>query len=124
MVLFLTTQQAPSTQIDSGISQAIRDSNKISMSKNIFSDNKVETTITAEKTSFKRNTVEVWPDYGYFKQQPCDFWIDKENIPKNSIFYLNQGYQLVKDNKDIYYGNYFLIRQVNECLNPSEDLQN
>ena len=73
MFLVLATQQAPSTQIDSGISQAIRDSNKIYMSKNIFSDNKVDTTITAEKTSFKRNTVEIWPDYGYFKQQPCDF---------------------------------------------------
>ena len=60
-------QQASSTQIDSGISQSIRDSNKISMSKNIFSDNRVETTITAEKTSFKRNTVDVWPNYGYFK---------------------------------------------------------
>ena len=60
-------QQASSTQIDSGISQSIKDSNKMSMSKNTFSDNRVETTITAEKTSFKRNTVDVWPNYGYFK---------------------------------------------------------
>ena len=69
------------------------------MSKNIFSDNRVETTITAEKSSFKRNTVDVWPDYRYFKQQPCDFGFDKENFPKNSIFYLDQGYQSFKDNK-------------------------
>ena len=45
------------------------------MSKNIFGDNRVETTITAEKTSFKRNAVA------------------------------------------------FLIGQVNECLNPPENLE-
>ena len=69
------------------------------MSKNIFPDNTVETTITAKKTSFKRNTVDVWSDYGYLKQQACDFGIDKENFPENSIVYVNEGYQLVKDNK-------------------------
>ena len=40
-------QRLPSTEIDSVISQAVRDSNKISMSKNVFPDNTVETTITA-----------------------------------------------------------------------------
>ena len=93
------------------------------MSKNIFSDNRVETTITGEKSSFKRNTVDVWSDYGYFKQQPCDFGIDQENFLENSIFYLSQGYQSFKDNKKIYDGNYFLTGQVNECLNHPENLQ-
>ena len=65
--LFLA-QRFPSTVIDSGISQTIRNSNKISMSKSIFPDNMVDTTITAEKTSFKRNTVDVWHDYGYLRQ--------------------------------------------------------
>ena len=60
LVLFLGMQHTRSTEIDSGISQTKRDSNKISMKKNIFSDNRVETAITAEKTSFKRNIVDVW----------------------------------------------------------------
>lgn len=68
------------------------------MSKNIFSDNRVETTVTAGKTNFKRNTVDIWPDHGYFKQQPCEYGVDKENFPENSIVYLNQGYQSYKDN--------------------------
>ena len=124
LVLFLAAQHAPLTEIDSCISQAIRDSNKISMLKNAFSDNRVETTITAEKSSFERNIVDVWPEYGYFKQQPCDFSIEKENFPENSIFCLNQGYQSVKDNKKNYYADHFLIGQVNEFLNPPEDLKN
>ena len=78
------------------------------MSKTIFSDNRIETTLTAEKTSFKRNTIDVWPDYGYFKQQPCDYGVDEENFTENSIVYLNQGYQSCKDNKK-HYADYFLI---------------
>ena len=120
--LSLENRQA-STQIDSGISQAIIDTNKLSMWKNISGDNRVETTITAEKTSFKRNTVDVWPSYGYFNQQVCDYGVDKENMPENSIIYMNQGYQSWKDNKKIYYANYFLIGQVNESLNPPENLE-
>lgn len=77
------------------------------MSKTIFSDNRIETTLTAEKTSFKRNTIDVWPDYGYFKQQPCDYGVDEENFTENSIVYLNQGYQSCKDKK--HYADYFLI---------------
>ena len=50
--LFLGSQHAQ-TQIDSGFSQAVRDASKTSMTKNIFDDNRIETTVTAEETSFK-----------------------------------------------------------------------
>ena len=112
LVLVLVNQQQAPTQIENGISQAIKDTNKISMSKNIFGDNRIETFVTAEKTSFKRNTVDIWPNYGYFKQQPCDYGVDKENMPENSIICVNQGYQSYKDNKEVYYAGYFLIEQV------------
>ena len=114
----------PSIKTESGISHAIRDPSKLSMTKNIFGDNRIETTLTAEKSSFKRNTANVWKEYGHFKQQPCDFSIDKENLPENTIIYLNQGYQSYKDNKKVYYGDYFSLGQINECMNPPEDLEN
>ena len=44
-------------------------------------------------------------------------------MPKNSVIYMNQGYQSYKDNKKVYYVDYFLIGQVNECLNPPENLE-
>ena len=118
--LFLINQQVH-TQIDRGISQVVKDTNKISMTKNIFVDNRIE--ITVEKTSFKRNTVDVWPNYGYFKQQPCNYGMDKENMPEKSIIFLNQGYQSYKDNKTVYYADYFLLGQVNECLNPRQNIE-
>ena len=94
------------------------------MTKNILGDNRIETTVMEEKTTFKRNTTNIWKEYGYFKQQPCGYGLDKENLPENSIIYLNQGYQSYKDNKNLYYGDYFLVGQINECLNLPEDFEN
>ena len=71
------------------------------MTKNVFGDNRIEKTVTADKTSLRRNVVDVWRKYSYFKQHVCDYGIDKENIPENSIIYLNQGYQSWKDNKKV-----------------------
>ena len=102
-------------QADSGISQAVKGADKLSMVKNIFGNDRIETTLTAEKTtSFKRNTTDIWPSYSYFKQQPCD----KENMPEILVFYINHGYQSSKDNKKVYYVNYFILGQVNQCLIP------
>ena len=47
------------TKINNGIFQVVRDANKISMTKNIFGDGRIETAVTAEKNSFKRNTIDV-----------------------------------------------------------------
>ena len=48
--------------------------------------------------------------------------MEKEKIHENSLIYLNQGYQTSKDNKKVYYGDFFILGQVNEALNPPEDL--
>ena len=100
------------TEIVSSISRAVKDSNKISIVKNTFSNGRTETAVTAEKNSFKRNTTDVWANYGYFKHQPCNFGVEKENFPENSLIYLNQGYQSYKDNKKFYYGDFFILGQV------------
>lgn len=86
-------------------SQAVRDGDKISMTKSISGNNRVETIVTAEETIFKKNTVDVWPNCGYFKQQPCKYGTDKKNMPENSIIYPNQGYQSYKDNQKVYYAD-------------------
>ena len=52
------------------------------------------------------------------KQQPCDFLIEKANLPENTIIYINQVYQSYKDNKKVYYVDYYLLGQFNQCLNP------
>ena len=93
------------------------------MTKNIFGEGRVETTLTAEKSiSFKRNTTDVWQKYGHFKQQSCDFGFEKDYMPENSVFYINQGYESFKDNKKVFNANYYIISQINQCLNQPENL--
>ena len=60
---FIVGMNAP-RQIDSGISQAVRDANKISMTENIFEDGRIETAVTAEKNGFKRNATDALSNYG------------------------------------------------------------
>ena len=93
--VLLSENQDASAQIDNDISEAIKNANKISMAKNLFSNNRVETTVTAENTSFKRNAVDIWPHYGYFGQQPCNFGIDKDNR-RIQIFTLTRTGKITK----------------------------
>ena len=115
------------SSIDNTVSQVIRGSGKTSMTKNlVLPDKNNETTIMASKfeNGNGKSTASVWAKYGYFKQQPCDFGIEKENFPKNSIMYINQGYLTIKNHKKLYYVDYYIIGQINECINPPEDLEN
>ena len=57
--LFFLGNKAKSTEIDNGISQAIRNSDRISMTKKIF-DGRVETTVSAEKMSIGL----IWKTFG------------------------------------------------------------
>ena len=91
-----------------------------------MSEQNIPTTIVATRSENGngKNTTCVWPEFGYFKQQPCDFGMEKENYPENSIMYINQGYLTIKDNKGLYYADYYILVQVLECLYPPEDISN
>ena len=41
-----------------------------------------------------------------------------------STIYLNQRYVTIKDNKRLYYADYYILGQIIECLNPPEDISN
>ena len=78
-----------SAAIDSSISTAIQNSNKISLIKIIsLPKQNVKTTIVATKTEGigKKNSSVMWAEHGYFKQQACDFHLNKKNIAENCIF--------------------------------------
>ena len=112
------------SSIDSGISSAVKESSKLSITKTLF-DGRVETTITAEKdTGCRRNSTDLWHKNSYFKAEVCDFSLEKANMPENTIFYVNQGTLSYKDNKKIYYCYTYILGQVVPMLNPPEDLQN
>ena len=79
--------------IENSVSDAIKRSGQISLTKNIaLPKQNIETTIVATRfeNGNRKNTTCAWPDHGYFKQQPCDFHMIKENYLENSILYINQ----------------------------------
>ena len=96
----LGEQQLLVFQIDQGISAALKDSIILSMTNSVF-NGRMETTITPEKGphDFKRNSTDLWPSYGYFKQKVCNFSVEKANMPEMTAFYVNQVYLNYKDNK-------------------------
>ena len=69
----------------------------------------IEITIVAtiSENGNGKNTTCVWSEYGYFKRQPRDFHLDKENYPENSILFINQRYLTIKDDKKLYYADYY-----------------
>ena len=63
----------------------------------------------------KRKCINLWQDFGYFGTESCDFSIEKANLPENSIFYVNQGYQSIKDGKKVYY-TVMMIKRAEVCF--------
>ena len=51
-----------------------------------------------------------------------DFNMEKVNYPENTLFYINQAYLTVKNNKKIFYCNYFILGQIVESSNPPENI--
>ena len=47
----------------------------------------------------------------------------KDKMPENTVLYINQGYQSYKDNKKVYYADYLIVGQINQCLNPPENIE-
>ena len=87
----------------------------------------IETTIVASRfddngQSQVTNCTSIWSEHQSFKQQPCDFHMDRDNFPENSIIYINRGYLTGKDNKRILYADCYVLGQTIEAINPPENI--
>lgn len=58
------------------------------------------------------DTIFLWDKPGYFQNDLVDFSIEKTNLPENTLFYLNQGYQIYKEDKKIYYNGLYILGQI------------
>ena len=47
-----------------------------------------------------------------FLTDSCDFSIEKANVPGNTLYYINQGYQSYKGSKKVYYNDLYVIAQI------------
>ena len=69
-------------------------------------------------------SVNMWKDFGFFGSEICEFNIEKFNMPENTLFYVNQGYQSYKDNKKVYYNDIFIIAQIMPLAHQPKDIEN
>ena len=111
---FENLSSSSKTNIDSSIGSAIQNSTGLSMTKIFESSNgKTEMTLSTNATTKEKpiKGINMWKNYGFFGTESCDFSIEKANMPENTLFYINQGYQSYKDGKNVYYNDVYIIAQ-------------
>ena len=90
--------------------------NNRNVSPNIFAATIENVNETVEVSGEK-----VWKKHGFFNAIKPDFNMEKVNYPENTLFYINQSYLTVKNNKNIFYCNYFILDQIFESSNRPEN---
>ena len=95
------------------------------MTKNIESGNdRTEMTLstsTAEEKLIK--CINMWKNDGFLGTESCYFSIEKANMPENTVYYVNQGYQSYKDNKKIYFNDLYIIAQIMPLAMQPKDIE-
>ena len=79
--------------------------------------------MSAQNEEVVKKSVNLWPNFRYFGTESCDFTIEKANLPENTIFYVNQGYQSRKDGKKVYYTDVFIIAQIMPLAHQPLDIE-
>ena len=112
--------------IDPSIGSAIRNSAGLSMKKVIENrEDRTEVSFSTLKGDEKvKRSIQLWEDFGYFRTESCNFSIEKANLPENTVFYINQGYQSFKDNKKVYYNDVYIIAQIMPLSQQPKNIEN
>ena len=79
----------------------------------------VDTLNSEEKV---KKSFNLWEIFWYFGTESCDFSIEKANLPENTIFYINQGYQSFKDAKKVY-TDVFILAQIMALAHQPKDIE-
>ena len=56
----------------------------------------------------------MWLEHGYFGHDTCSIQLEKENMPENSLFYLNNCLLSYKGSKSFLRRSYFILSQILE----------
>lgn len=112
------------SSIDLTFSQAVKESSKITMTKNYVGGDLLEASITAEKKlSPKWKSRDLLPHHGCFKKGCCDeFSLQKANMPELTLYYLNQGSLSYKNDEKIFYFDNYILDQIVPLANLPSNL--
>ena len=68
-------------------------------------------------------SVTMWTKNGFFAEECCNFSLEKANLPENTLFYANQGYQSYKDGENCYYNDIYIVPQIMPLAHQPKDIQ-
>ena len=124
-ILSTSAMNASSSHIDSRSGSAIKNSSSIRMTKVIENgaDRSEFTISTTQNEEGVKKSINLWPNFGYFGTESYVFSIEKRNLPENTNFYVNQGYQSCKDGKKVYYRDVFIIAQIMLLAHQPADVE-
>ena len=71
----------------------------------------------------KSKSVTMWSRNGFFADECCNFSLEKANLPENTLFYVNQGYQSYRDGKKCYYNDVYIVVQIMPLAHQSKDIE-
>ena len=121
-------QNHPTGVIDSAAANRINHARVITLAKQSADSGKsFSTSLVAESKNGDVSEIAgepVWKTFGFFGEVRADFNLEEVNFPENSLFYINQAYLTIQKSKKIFYGDYCLIGQAHESVNPPSGIQN
>ena len=65
----------------------------------------------------------MWVNNGFFANECCNFSLEKANLPENTLFYVNQGYQSYKDGKKCYYNDIYIVAQIMPLVHQPKEIE-
>lgn len=109
--------------VESSIRNAVQNAQGLSMKKIIKNDRTEVNVDTVNPENNKKKCRNLWSNFRHFNTEYCDFSTEKANLPENTLFYVNQGYQSFKDNKKVYYNDIFIIAQIMPIAHHPKDIE-
>ena len=111
--------------IDTSIGSIINSSSGIYLKK-VYENgkNRTEMILSTTKKDEEKNpkSVTMWTSNGFFADECCDFSLEKANLPENTLFYVNQGYQFYEDGKKCYYNDIYIVAQIMPLTHQPKDI--
>lgn len=77
---------------------------------------------TETKDEKKPKSLTFWAEGGFFDGECSNFNIEKANLPENTLFYINEGYQSYKDWKKWHYNDIYIIAQIMPLAHQPKDV--
>ena len=89
------------------------------------SENRTEMCLSTTKKSEEKKpkSVTMWSRNVFFADECSDLSLKKADLPENTLFYVNQGYQSYKDGKKCSYTDFYIIAQIMPLVHQPKDIK-